>query len=137
MGETSGTATFDWVVTGDTVAEEDETLTVSGTAPGFTTINPATLTITDDDTAPTEITLSITPTRAPEGETTTVMVTAAYPGNVTLLGATEVTVSVAHDTAQAADFTAVPVFTLTIAGVFVQQPPDGQFRSDGDGGYGY
>ena len=40
-GEISDTATFDWVVTGDTVAEEDETLTVSGTAPDFTTINPA------------------------------------------------------------------------------------------------
>ena len=113
-GETSDTATFDWVVTGDTVAEGDETLTVSGTATDFT-IDPLTLTITDDDTAPTEITLSISPARAPEGEMTTVMVTAAYSGNVTLPGATEVTVSVAHDTAQAADFTAVPVFTLTIA----------------------
>ena len=59
-GETSDTATFDWVVTGDTVAEGDETLTVSGTATDFTTIDPLTLTITDDDDALRRtITLSI------------------------------------------------------------------------------
>ena len=75
-----------------------------------------TLTIRDTDTAPTAITLSTTPTRVPEGATTTVMVTATLsPADVTLPMATEVTVSVADGTATAGeDYTAVGNITVTI-----------------------
>ena len=92
-------------------------MTVSGTATGFTTINPATLTIDDSaDTAPTAITLSATPTSVAEGVTQTVTVTATLsPTDITLPGATEVTVSVAAGTAQAADFGTVTNFMITIA----------------------
>ena len=116
-GETSGTADFSLVVTEDTIADPDETVTVSGTATGFTTINPATLTIDDSaDTAPTAITLSATPTSVAEGVTQTVTVTATLsPTDITLPGATEVTVSVAAGTAQAADFGTVTSFMVTIA----------------------
>ena len=111
----SGTATFQFAVMDDTIADPDETVTVSGTAGTFT-ITSATLTITDDDTAPTAITLSTTPASVPEGATTTVMVIATLsPTLVTLPVATEVTVSVAAGTAQAADFTAVGNVTVTIA----------------------
>ena len=115
-GATSGEGTFPFAVTEDTVADPGETVTVSGTATGFITINPATLTIDDDaDTAPTAITLSATPTSVAEGVTQTVTVTATLsPTDITLPGATEVTVSVAAGTAQAADFTAVSDFTVTI-----------------------
>ncbi len=115
-GATRGTANCSLAVTGDTLVEGDETVTVSGTAAAsFGTIPSVTLTITDDDTAPTTIALSLNPTRAAEGATTTVTVTAAYPGNATLTTATEVTVSVAAGTAQATDFTAVSDFMVTIA----------------------
>ncbi len=48
----SGTATFQFTPNDDTYMEGSETVTVSGTttASGITTINPATLTIIDDDT---------------------------------------------------------------------------------------
>ena len=48
----SGTATFQFTPNDDTSMEGSETVTVSGTttASGITTINPATLTIIDDDT---------------------------------------------------------------------------------------
>ena len=48
---TSGTASFDLVVTDDTLVEGDETVTISAstTATGFTAIPDATLTIVDDD----------------------------------------------------------------------------------------
>ena len=115
-GATRGTANCSLAVTDDTLVEGDETVTVSGTAAAsFGTIPSVTLTITDDDTAPTTIALSLNPTRAAEGATTTVTVTAAYPGNATLTTATEVTVSVAAGTAQATDFTAVSDFMVTIA----------------------
>ena len=110
----TGTANFSLVVTEDTFADPDETLTVSGTATGFTTINPATLTITDTDSASSAITLSTVPTNVPEGITTSVAVTATLAGTVSRGMATEVTVSVAADTASTADFTAVPAFTVTI-----------------------
>ena len=110
----SGTASFNLVVTEDTVVEPDETLTVSGMATGFT-ITSTTLTITDNDTAPTSIALSLNPTSVTEGATTPVAVTAAFPGSVSLATATDVTVSVAGNTATAGtDFTAVSDFTVTI-----------------------
>ena len=105
----------------DNLVEGDETFIVSmtGTDTHPDTIDiTATMTVTiiDDDTAPTEVVLSLTPTRVAEDSgITTITVTAAYPGSVRLVAATEVTVSVAADTASAADFTAVSDFTLTIA----------------------
>ncbi len=52
-GATSGEGTFLFAVMDDAIADPDETVTVSGTttAAGFTTITSATLTITDNDTA--------------------------------------------------------------------------------------
>ena len=115
VGETSGTGSFEFTPMDDAVADPDETVTVSGTADGFTTITSATLTITDTDDAPTAMTLSITPTRAPEDATTTVTVTATLsPADITLGRDTEVSISVGPGSAQAADFTAVGNVTVTI-----------------------
>ena len=116
-GDTFGTANFSLAVTEDTVADPDETLTVSSTTPpaGFTTITPATLTITDNDTAPTAIGLSLSDPSVAEGASPTVTVTATLsPTSVTLSGETVVTITVAANTAQAADFTAVGNVTVTI-----------------------
>ena len=55
------TGTFNLVVTGDTLVEGDETLVVSGFASSRYTVDPATVTIVDDDDAPDTITLSLSP----------------------------------------------------------------------------
>ena len=47
--ETSGTATFEFTPTNDTLVEDDETVKVSGTTDGDLTMGVASLEITDDD----------------------------------------------------------------------------------------
>ena len=119
-GATSGSDTFDLEVTGDTLVEGPETLTVSGSAD--LSVAPATLTITDDDDAPTGITLAVSPTSVPEGSnggttTTAITVTASFSGSSsTRTAATEVTVSVAgvSATGEGTDFATVSDFTVTI-----------------------
>ena len=114
----SGTATFQFTPNDDTSMEGSETVTVSGTttASGITTVNPATLTIIDNDAPPDTIELSVNPARVAEnaGETD-IMVTAAFPqGSATLSTPTVVNVTLAAATAQTADFTPVQPFNVTI-----------------------
>ena len=114
--ESTGTGTFTLTPTQDTVSEGDETIDVTGTAGDFT-VTKATMTLTDDETAPTAITLAASPVSVGEGASATeVTVTATLDGSVTLAGATEVTVSVGGGSATSGtDYTAVTDFTLTIA----------------------
>ena len=112
----SGTATFQFTPNDDTSMEGSETVTVSGTTSGITTINPATLTIIDNDAPPDSIELSVSPDSVAEnaGETD-IMVTAAFPqGSTTLSTPTVVNVTLTAATAQTADFTPVQPFNLTI-----------------------
>ena len=118
-GATSGTATFDLAGTDDTLAEGDETLTVSGTAGGFT-FTDTMLTITDDDDAPTAIVLSLSPADVAESTSTTVVTVTATlsPASATLTDATVVTVAVGaggDSATEGTDYTAVADFTVTIA----------------------
>ena len=103
----------------DTLAEGDETFTVTLTGPSLpegVSLGTATAeaTITDDEAAATEVTLSVAPESvAEDGGETDVTVTA------TLNGAgrsepTALTVSVAGDTASDDDFAAVDDFVLTV-----------------------
>ena len=110
-----GTATFTLTPTQDTIAEGDETIDVTGTADGFT-VTKAEVTLTDDETAPTSITLTTSPTSVLESASgTTVTVTATLGGSATLPGATEVTVSVGGGSATSGtDYAAVSSFTVTI-----------------------
>ena len=113
---TSGSHTFALTPTDDGVAEGAETLTVSGTATETgLTVDSAMLTITDNDTAPTKVTLSVNPDAISEGAApTTVTVTGVLDG-AALTTATSVTVSLEDGTATAGtDFTTVSSFTLTI-----------------------
>ena len=117
-GLTSATERFTLTPTDDDVVESDKTVTVSGTttASGITTVNPATLTITDDDVPPDTIELKVSPSSVAEnaGETD-IMVTAAFPqGSTTLSTPTVVNVTLAAATAQTADFTPVQPFNVTI-----------------------
>ena len=112
----SGTATFQFTPNDDTSMEGSETVTVSGTTSGITTINPATLTIIDNDAPPDTIELSVNPDRVAENAGATgIMVTAAFPqGSAILSTPTVVNVTLTAATAQTADFTPVQPFNLTI-----------------------
>ena len=120
-GETSGNATFNLNVTDDNTAEEDETLTLSGTTEttGIDTINSTAVTITDNDTAPTTIDLTASPDTAAEGEEPTeITVTASFPQDSAVLPSdTVIRISVAgsgENPAAADDYTAVDDFDITI-----------------------
>ena len=113
-GQTSGTAQLSFDPTGDSLAEGDETVILTGSATGLTT-GTATLTITDDDPAPTAITLSLNPAAVGESAAaTTVMVTASL-NNSPLPTATTVTVSRTGGTATSGtDYPTIGAFTVTI-----------------------
>ena len=74
---------------------------------GVTSADAADVTVrvVDDDTAPTEIVLRLSPDEAEEGAGPTVTVTAAFPGSVTLTDATVVTVAVGAGTDPATEGT--------------------------------
>ena len=110
-----GTGTFTLTPTQDTIAEGDETIDVDGAADGFT-VTKAEVTLSDDETAPGSITLTVSPASVEEDDgATTVTVTATLGGSATLPDATEVTVSVGGGSATSGtDYTAVSNFTVTI-----------------------
>ena len=110
----SAMGTFSFAPTDDTVAEGAETVILTGSATGLGSAT-AELTITDDDTASTALTLSVNPEAVSEGATaTTVTVTAALDGAARPT-ATDVTVSRTGGTATSGtDYAAVSDFTITI-----------------------
>ena len=112
--ETSATAPFTLVPTDDGIYEGLETLTVSGTTTGLT-VDATTITITDNDAAPTKVILSVDPATVSEGASgTPITVTGTLDGSART-SATSVTVSVGGATATAGtDFATVSDFTLTI-----------------------
>ena len=113
-GQTSGTATLSFDPTGDSLAEGDETVILTGSATGLTA-GTATLTITDDDTAPTAVTLSLNPAAVGESATATTVTVTASLNNSPLPTATTVTVSRTGGTATSGtDYTAINAFTVTI-----------------------
>ena len=120
-GETSKTYTVATV--SDTVDEPagDVKLTV-GTGTGYTVGTPssATVTINDDDDAPSgAITLALSPTSADESDdATTVTVTATMPGSTTRGEDTNITVKVGDtgdEATEGTDYATIADFTLTIA----------------------
>ncbi len=134
IGQASGTGTFTLTPTDDSIAEGDETVSVTGSVTGLT-VTDTELTITDNDTAPTGLRLSVSPGSVGEGASgTTVTVTATLAGSVTLSGATTVTVSVGDvndSAASGTDYTSVSNFTVTITigqasgtGTFTLTPTD-------------
>ena len=100
----------------DPLTDPNETIEITATLDGGAVWRTKqTVTITDDETASTRITLTLAPAEVAEdaGETN-VTVTGELDGGA-LSTATDVTVTVAGGTATAGtDFTAVAPFTLTI-----------------------
>ncbi len=115
-GERSGQAEFTLTPTQDVLAEGAEAISLDGTAAGLT-VTGATLSLTDDDAAPTGITLSVAPAAVGEGAgETEVTVTATVNGATRYPEAKTVRVTVGGGTATAgADYTAVTPFDITIA----------------------
>ena len=113
----SGEATFTLTPVDDEIAEGDEAITVRGSASGLA-VEPAELTLEDDDEASSSVELSVSPGSVSEdGGAQQIAVTAALDG-AARLEATPVTVSVgaAGDAAASGtDYQAVSDFVLTIA----------------------
>ena len=122
-GEDDASNTFTLTPENDVLAEGSETIDVTGTLSGIT-ITPDVITITDDDEAPSGITLSVDTNGAGEGTPSTVAedagatvvtVTATVNGTTRYVEAQTVAVSVADDTAASpADYAAVNNFNITI-----------------------
>ena len=123
-GDASGYVDFTLTPTSDVLDEPNETISVHGTQADIT-FTDATITITDDDAAPSGITLSVdtngstagTPsTVAEDAGATVVTVTATVNGSTRYVDARTVAVSVDDDTAASpADYAAVSGFNITIA----------------------
>ena len=112
-GAASQTGTFTLTPTDDALDEADETVTVSGSSSGLT-VNPATISLTDNDASPT---LSIDSPSVTEGDsgaknlTFTVTLSAASGRQVTVAWADAGT----GTTTSGTDYTAITGGTLTFA----------------------
>ena len=93
-GQMSASATLTLTPVDDTVWEGDETVTIAGSA-GDLSVTPAEVTITDDDAAPTGVTLTLAPAVVGEaaGETG-LTVTATLTGGDARIADTEIELSV-------------------------------------------
>ena len=132
-GQTSGTATLSFDPSGDSLAEGDETVILTGSAAGLDA-GTATLTITDDDTAPTAVMLSLNPSAVGESATATTVTVTASLNNSPLPTATTVTVSRTGGTATSGtDYTAINAFTVTIPSGQTSGTATLSFDPSGDG----
>ena len=129
-GETSGTRTFTLEPEDDSVAESNETLTVSGTS--VLEVTSATVAITDDDADSTMIDLSAFPNRVTEDAGPTAVTITASLNRAARQAATMVRVKVTGSgEARAVDFAAVPDVEIVIGagetsgtGTFTLEPQD-------------
>ena len=114
-GETEGKGTFSLVVEDDFSAEGDETVAVSGSVDALSA-DTVHVTITDNDDAPSSLSLSVSPDTVTENYDDEITVTASFPaGSATLPQPTEVSLTVEDGTAVAGeDYAAVEPFTVTI-----------------------
>ena len=113
----SATGAFSLDPTEDVIHEGTETLSLRGESSGIT-VNATSITITDNDAAPSGIALSADPGSIAENvRSQAVQVTATVTGGTTYASATEVSVSVG-DSADSAvagtDYRAVGGFTVTV-----------------------
>ena len=133
--QTSGTATLSFDPTGDGLAEGDETVILTGSATGLDD-GTATLTITDDDAAPTAVTLSLNPSAVGESATATAVTVTASLNNSPLPTATTVTVTRTGGTATSGtDYTAINAFTVTVPSGQTTGTATLSFDPTGDGLY--
>ena len=124
-GSTTSTGTVTITAVDNRVDAPNKTVTVSATASGGGVTNPGnqTLTINDDDAAPSGITLSVSPAKLGEGDgETEITVTATVNGATRYQDAKTVTLSVGGGTATSgSDYDAVSNFGITIAAAAASQ----------------
>ena len=115
-GSSSGYVDFTLTPTQDVLHEGSETISLAGTLTGVA-VTDASITLTDDDAAPSGITLSVAPTTIGEGaDETEITVTATVNGTTRYVDAKTVTVSVGGGTAiSGTDYDAVSNFDIIIA----------------------
>ena len=119
--------TADWneaqtvtVSAGSDADAENDTATIEHTIVGAdygvnsVTADDVTVTVTDVDTASTQVTLTVNPTAVGEGASATTVTVTGTLNNAARTEGTAVTVTVSSGTASASDFTPVSAFTLTI-----------------------
>ncbi len=142
-GATTSTGAVTITAVDNNVDAPNKSVTVSATASGGGVTSPAdqTLVITDDDAAPTGITLSVSPATVGEGDgKTEITVTAMVNGSTRYVDAKTVTVSVGGGTAiSGTDYAAVPSFDITIAagdaskaGTFDLEPTDDALHEENE-----
>ena len=132
-GAPSATATFRLSPTDDIYGEGDEQISVSATASGLT-VTGTQLTIADDETASTVVTIDVSPTAVRESDATTTVTVTATLDEDPRAAATEVAVTVgdaADSATEGTDYETVDDFTVTIeagstsaAGMFSLTPSD-------------
>ncbi len=115
-GQASAHADFTLTPGQDVLAEGTETITLGGTAAGLT-VTGTQISLTDDDAAPTGITLAVSPISIDEDDGATgVTVTATVDGATRFATEQTITVSVGGGTATSGtDYTAVADFAIAIA----------------------
>ena len=115
-GAASGQATVTVVPESDSVDETDAVVTFSGTLSAVT-VSTATLMVTDDDAAPTAVSLSVSPssiTESATGSGRTVTVTATV-GGATRFGTAKTVAVTAAKTSGTVGVGAIAGFNITIA----------------------
>ena len=116
----TGTAQTVTVSAGSDADAENDTATIGHTIAGAdygangVTADDVTVTVTDDDTASTQVTLVVDPTAVGEGASATTVTVIGTLDHAVRTEGTEVTVTVSSGTASASDFAPVSAFTLTI-----------------------
>ena len=117
-GAASGSKSFTLTPTNDALDESNETISVEGTSAGVT-VTADQITITDDDAAPSGITLVANPDSVSEnGGAKTVTVTASVNGTTRYAAAKTVTVKVgksADSATEGTDYTTVADLSIEIA----------------------
>ena len=116
-GEISGSGQpFDLAAVADHLAEGAETVQVAGAAAGFAAVTPVDITIADGDTAPSEITLTMTPSIVSKGAgETDITVTATLVGHVAFAEPMMLTAKLGGSGNDGAvDFRSLPSFDLII-----------------------
>ena len=117
-GATTGQKSFSLNPTDDVIDEPNETIGITGTATGID-VDGASISIADNDAAPTGITLSVSPASvAEDAAATTVTVTATVTGGTTYATARTVRVEVGDgkdSAAEGTDYKSVDDFDLSIA----------------------
>ena len=128
---TTGTANFTITVNDDNIVDGDKTIRITGSDVGSVSVVDSSLTITDNDTAPTNIDLEVASLRSKNGEdvdrvledgsnttdgTTRVRVRASYQGTTVLSEPTTVTLTVgtSGEATSGTDYQAVTSAAVTI-----------------------